>query len=59
MKVKTNQEILKLNGKLQILSYSDKVNISYVSTYTLKGNTEALLVASKEIGLVVNADKTN
>jgi hypothetical protein len=28
------------------------------SIHTVKGNTEALIVASKEIGLEVNADKT-
>jgi len=28
------------------------------SAHTLKKNTEALVVASKEIGLEVNADKT-
>ena len=58
VKVKTNQEGLKLNGKHQSLIYGDKVNIIYGSIYTIKGNTEALLVAIKEIGLEVNADKT-
>jgi hypothetical protein len=58
VKVKANQEGLKLNGKHQILIYGDEVNIIYGSIRTIKGNTEALLVASKEIGLEVNADKT-
>jgi hypothetical protein len=34
------------------------VKISFVSLYTIKKNTEALVVACKEIVLVVNADKT-
>jgi len=29
-----------------------------MSVHTIKENTEALIVASKEIGLEVNADKT-
>jgi len=58
VKVKANQEGLKLNGKHQILIYGNEVNIIYGSIYTIKGKTEALLVASKQIGLEVNADKT-
>jgi hypothetical protein len=58
VKVKTNQEGLKLNGKHQIPIYGEEANIIYGSIYTIKGNTEALLVASKETGLEVNADKT-
>jgi len=49
---------LKLNGTHQLLVYSYYVNILGSSVYTLKKNTEALVVASKEIGLEVNADKT-
>jgi hypothetical protein len=41
----------------QILVYADDVNILGGSVYTIKENAEALLVASKEIGLEVNADK--
>jgi hypothetical protein len=38
--------------------YADDVNILGGSVHTIKENSEALLVASKEIGLEVNADKT-
>jgi len=40
------------------LFYADDVNILGGSAQTLKKNTEALLVGSKETGLEVNADKT-
>jgi len=49
---------LKLNGTHQLLAYADDVNILAGSVHTVKGNTEALVVASKETGLEVNADKT-
>ena len=48
------QDGLKLNGTHQLVGYDDDVN----SVHTVKGNAEALVVASKEIGLEVNADKT-
>jgi hypothetical protein len=38
--------------------YGDGVNILGGSVHTVKENVESLLVASKEIGLEVNADKT-
>jgi hypothetical protein len=40
------------------LVYADNVNILGKSIYSLKKNPEALVVASQEIGLEVNADKT-
>jgi len=40
------------------LVYADDVRILGGSILTLKKNTEALLVGSKEIGLEVNAVKT-
>jgi hypothetical protein len=40
------------------LVYADDVNILGGSIHTVKKTTEALSVASKEIGLEVNADKT-
>jgi len=46
---------LKLNGTHQLLVYADDVNILGGSVHTVK---EAFTVASKEIGLEVNADKT-
>jgi hypothetical protein len=40
------------------LVYADDVNILGGSFHTVKENVEGLVVASKEIGLEVNADKT-
>jgi len=48
---------LKLNGKHQLLVYAYDVTILRGSVCTVKENAEALIVASKEIGLEVNADK--
>ena len=53
-----NQDGLKLNGTHQLLAYADDVNILGGSVHTVKENAEALVVAAKEIGLEVNADKT-
>jgi hypothetical protein len=49
---------LKLNGTHQLLFYADDVNILEGSVDTVKEKAEALVVASKEIGLEVNADNT-
>ena len=49
---------MKLNGTHQLLVYADNVNTMGGSVHTIKKNAEALIVASKEIGLEVNADKT-
>jgi hypothetical protein len=38
--------------------YADDVNILGRSIHTIKKNTEAFIVASKETGLEVNADET-
>ena len=56
--IKVNQDGLKLNGTHQLLAYADDVNILGGSAQTVKENAEALLVATKEIRLEVNADKT-
>ena len=56
--VQVNQDGLKLNGTHQLLAYADDVNILGGSIHTLKENAEALLAATREIGLEVNADKT-
>ena len=55
VEVQVSQDGLKLNGTHQLLVYAD-VNIVGGSTYTIKENAETLVVASKEIGLEVNAD---
>jgi len=57
-KVQTNQDGLKLNGTHQLLVYADNVNILGGSVHNIKENTDALIVASKDIGLEVIADKT-
>jgi hypothetical protein len=49
---------LKLNATHQLLVYASDVNILGGSTHTMKKNTEALVAASKETGLEVNAEKT-
>jgi len=49
---------LKLNGKYQFLVHAVYVNILWGSVHTIKGNTEGLTVASKQIGLEANADET-
>jgi hypothetical protein len=57
-KVQVNQDGLKLNGIHQLLFYADDINILGRSTHTIEKNMEALVVASNEIGLEVNADQT-
>ena len=53
-----NQDGLHLNGTQQFLVYANNVNMLGGSVHTVKENAEALVVASKEIGLKVNADNT-
>src|SRR5215475_13941713 len=57
-RVQVNRDGLKLNGTHQLLAYADDVNILGGSVHTVKENAEALVVATKEIGLEVNVDKT-
>ena len=46
------------SGTHQLLAYADDVNILGGSVQTVKKNAEALVAATKEIGLEVNAHKT-
>jgi hypothetical protein len=57
-RVQVNQDDLKLYGMHQLLAYADDVNILGGNVHTVKENTKALVVATEEIGLEVNADKT-
>jgi len=49
---------LKVQGNPQLLVYADDVNILAGSVHIIKKNAEGLIVATKESGLEVNADKT-
>jgi len=49
---------LKLNGTHQLLVYAGDVNMLGGSVHTIKKKKEALVFASKENGLEMNADKT-
>jgi len=49
---------LELNGKHQLLVCADDVNILGGSVHTIKESAEAVMVASKEIVLEENADKS-
>jgi ketol-acid reductoisomerase len=55
-RVQVNQDGLKLN---QLLIYADDFNILGGSIHTIQENAEVLVVASRETGLEVNADKTS
>ena len=57
-RVQVNQDGLKLNGTHQLLAYADEINILGGSIHTLKENAEALVAATREIGLEVSAYKT-
>ena len=58
MRIQVKRDGLKLNGSHQLLAYADDVSILTGSIHTLKKNAEALVAATREIGLEVSADKT-
>ena len=49
---------MKLNGTHPLIVHADDVNILCRSVQTTRKNTEGLIVASKETGLEINAEKT-
>ena len=57
-KVQENQEGLRLNETYQLLVYADDDDTLGGSIHTVRKNTDALLIASKELGLEANAEKT-
>jgi len=56
-RVLVKQDGLKLNGTHQLLANADDVNILGGVTHNLQKNAEALVPATREIGLGVSADK--
>jgi hypothetical protein len=57
-KAKENLVGLKLSGTHQLLVCADDVNLLEDNINTIKKNTEAIIDASKEVGLEVNTEKT-
>ena len=50
-RVQVNKDCLKLNGTHQLVAYADDANILEGGTYILQENAEALVAATREIGL--------
>jgi len=57
-RVQVKRNGLILNGTHQLLVYADDVNLLGGTIHTLKKNAEALVAATREIGLNVSAEKT-
>ena len=57
-RVQVNKKGLKLNSTHQLLVYADDIKILGESLHTIKKNTKALVVASKEIVLEVNVENS-
>jgi hypothetical protein len=57
-KVQENQVGLELNRIHHLLVYVDDIDLLGSSINTIKGNTETLLEASRDVGLEINAEKT-
>jgi hypothetical protein len=47
-RLQENQDVLKLNGTLQLAVYADDLNILAGRLHTIKKNTKALVFASKD-----------
>jgi hypothetical protein len=58
MKVKENEEGLKLNVTHHLLAYAYDVNLLWDNIDTIYKNTETLINASNEVGLDANVEKT-
>jgi len=56
-RIQVNKNGLELNVTHQLLVCADDVNLSAERVHTVTENGESLVVASKEIGLEINADK--
>jgi hypothetical protein len=57
-KAQENQVGLKLNGTYQLMVYIDDLNLLENKINTIKKNTRPVVDASKEVGVVVNTEKT-
>jgi hypothetical protein len=57
-KIHENLVDLKLNGTHQLLVCADNVNLLRDNMHTVKKKRETLIDASKEVGLEINAEKT-
>jgi hypothetical protein len=57
-KVQDNEVSLELNGTHQLLVYGDDINLLDDSVNTIKENTKTGLEASRDVGLEINAQKT-
>jgi hypothetical protein len=57
-KLQENQVGLELDGTHQLLVYADDIKLLGDSVNTIKENKEALLEASRDIGLEIDAEKT-
>ena len=57
-RVQQNRIGLELNGNHQLLHYADDVNMLGENLQIVRGNTEILIKANKDIDLEVNSKKT-